>query len=125
MKVGLCLTGIALVLASLIYFLNPFPTAIEQAEIAKIGADISGISQSLMTYKQMNGFLPSTSQGLEALVTKPSGDPMPENWYQFWERLPVDPWGNAYRYEQPGKHHPKGFDVYTTGGPRRRIIGNW
>ena len=117
--------GFALVLAGLIYFLNPFPTALEQAELVKAKADVSSISGSLVTYRSLNGFFPSSSQGLEALVIKPLGDPMPKKWFQFMAYIPVDPWGNPYRYEQPGKHNPKGFDVYSTGGPRSKVVGNW
>ncbi len=124
-KIGLCLTGIALVLASLIYFLNPFQTALERAQIEKVRVDLYAISQSLTAYKDLNGFLPSTSQGLEALTTKPSGDPMPKNWFQLMSEVPTDPWGNTYKYTLPGKHNPKGFDIYSTGGPSGKVMGNW
>ena len=125
MKAGLCLTLIALGLAIWIHFQHPFRTAIEWGQLAKLHSDISFISQSLLSYKDCNGCFPSTSQGLAALVTKPAGNPTPKDWRQLFTHVPIDAWGNAYRYEQPGKHHPQGFDLYTTGGPRGEVMGNW
>ena len=114
-KVGLCLVVTALVLASLIYFLDPFQTALERGQTEKVRADLNAISQGLVTYKDLNGFLPSTSQGLRALVTKPPGDPAPAHWLQLMSKVPTDSWGHAYQYVQPGKHNPDGFDLYSTG----------
>jgi general secretion pathway protein G len=105
--------------------LNPFQTAVERAELARVEADLQAISVGLKTYKMLNGFFPSPSQGLDALVTKPSGDPVPRKWLQIMTEVPLDPWGNAYRYKLPGTHNPKSFDLYSTGGPHGKAIGNW
>ena len=79
-KVGRCLLLLALVSAGLIYSLGPFPTAMELGQNAKVKADLSAISQCLMAYENLIGFLPSTSQGLEALTAKPSVEPIPKHW---------------------------------------------
>jgi general secretion pathway protein G len=66
-------------------------------------------------YRLDNGHYPSTDQGLEALVKKPSGDPPAPNWKQggYVAALPNDPWGNAYQYMCPGQHGP--FDIWSKG----------
>ena len=61
--------------------------------------EIKRIRSTLGFYKLENFNLPSTEQGLEALVTKPSGSPEPSaRWKQQLESVPVDPWGNPYQY---------------------------
>ena len=55
--------------------------------------------------------LPTTEQGLQALVNMPTSDPKPSKWYQMMEHLPKDPWGHEYVYVCPGKHNPTGYDL--------------
>jgi len=76
----------------------------DEARIVAARADIAGITQALKLYRLDNSFYPSTEQGLQALVTAPSGAPIPSNWKRggYLERLPKDPWGNEYRYLNPG-----------------------
>src|SRR6478735_1889958 len=52
----------------------------EQARIVKAKQDILAIQSALDLYKLDNGVYPSTDQGLQALVTKPTDDPQPSNW---------------------------------------------
>jgi len=72
----------------------------EQARIVKVKQDILAIQSALDLYKLDNGFYPSTDQGLEALITKPTDSPIPRNWKSdgYLQRLPQDPWGEAYQY---------------------------
>jgi general secretion pathway protein G len=88
----------------------------EQARIAVAKTDIeSNISTGLKMYELDNGFFPSTSQGLEALLNRPATSPMPENWNgPYIEKIPQDPWGNAYTYISPGKNRPD-YDLYSKG----------
>ena len=81
----------------------------------RLQADFSAFDSNLKTYEMMNGRLPTTEQGLQALVTQPETDPKPTRWYQMMERLPKDPWGNDYVYICPGKHNPQSFDIYSKG----------
>ncbi|MBT8124981.1 MAG: type II secretion system major pseudopilin GspG, partial [Gammaproteobacteria bacterium] len=59
---------------------------------------------------------PSTDQGIQALVTKPSGSPEPKNWRKggYIPRLPLDPWGSEYQYAYPGASGNE-FDLFTFG----------
>ena len=71
-------------------------------------------------YKLDNFAYPSTQQGLEALVKKPTGNPQPKNWNKdgYLKKLPVDPWGNPYQYLAPGTKGP--FDLYSLGADGRK-----
>ena len=87
----------------------------EQARITKAKNDIRALEAALNLYRLDNMFYPSTDQGLEALVAKPSGSPEPKNWKEggYLDRLPTDPWGNAYLYLNPGSRGS--IDIYSTG----------
>jgi general secretion pathway protein G len=99
------------------------------AQDARLESDIATFQSKLKLYEAMNGFLPSTEQGLQALVTVPESDPKPTKWYQLMEKLPKDPWGSNYIYEQPGKHNQDSYDVYSPGKDRipntPDDVGNW
>lgn len=88
------------------------------AKSVAIQADIQAIKSQLRTYEAMNGFLPTTEQGLQALVTKPDSDPVPQRWTQFFEQLPKDPYGSNYIYRSPGIKNPSSYDLYSAGPNR-------
>lgn len=87
----------------------------EDARIAKAQADIRTLESALAMYRLDNGHYPSTDQGLEALVKKPSGNPSAPNWRQggYVKVLPKDPWGHAYQYLSPGQHGA--YDIWSEG----------
>ena len=79
------------------------PNIIGEAGAARVKTaktEMANISQALDMYKLDNFTYPSTSQGIEALVSKPSGSPEPKNYKSggYMKKLPVDPWGNPYMY---------------------------
>ena len=84
-----------------------------------VKADIQQISTQLKLYESMNGYAPTTEQGLQALVTQPSSDPKPQRWYQLFTQIPKDPWGNNYIYLSPGRKNPTSYDLYSAGPDRR------
>lgn len=102
----------------------------DTARVTKARQDIRAMESALNLYKLDNFVYPTTDQGLEALVSKPSGSPEPRNWKQYMDRLPKDPWGNDYQYLSPGV---KGdIDVFSLGADARpggdeinADIGNW
>lgn len=62
------------------------------------------------------GRYPTTSEGLEALLTSPSGE---ETWlgpYLKKSEIPKDPWGEPYRYDAPGSHGD--YDLYSYGADK-------
>ena len=84
-----------------------------------VRADIQAIGTQLKLYESMNGFLPTTEQGLQALVTQPSTEPRPQRWYQLFKEVPKDPFGNNYIYLSPGRKNPTGYDLYSAGADRK------
>src|SRR4051812_15569488 len=65
---------------------------------------IQNLATSLELYYLDNGTYPSTTEGLDALVKKPSGSIAWNGPYLSKANVPLDPWGRPYRYEAPGKN---------------------
>jgi general secretion pathway protein G len=89
------------------------------AKDMRVRADVQAINTQLKLYESMNGFFPTTEQGIQALVTQPTTDPKPTRWYQLFKDMPKDPWGNDYIYLAPGKKNPDSFDLYSAGPDRK------
>lgn len=127
LEIMLVVIIIATLLAAAVHFMGG---DVEYSQIVRVKADIDTISTQLKLYQGQNGFLPTTEQGLQALVTRPDTDPKPTQWTQLFPRVMEDPWHNPYVYEYPGKHNPDSFDVYSLGrhgkaGTEADYIGNW
>jgi general secretion pathway protein G len=75
---------------------------LDDAKVTAARTDIATITQALKFYKLDNQRYPTQDQGLQALVTKPTTEPIPPNWKPYLEKLPNDPWGRAYQYLNPG-----------------------
>ena len=92
------------------------PNVLNRADEARVTAartDITQLMQSLRIYKLDNQRYPSSEQGLEALIRKPTVGAIPPNWKPYVDKLPNDPWGRPYQYANPGV---KGeIDVFTFG----------
>ena len=78
----------------------------DKAKVSKAKEGIGTLTMALDMYKIDNGSYPSTEQGLQALVEKPSGDPVPSNYKDggYIKKLEKDPWDNPYFYECPGSN---------------------
>jgi general secretion pathway protein G len=98
----------------------------EQARVVKVKQDIAAIQSALDLYKLDNGIYPTTDQGLQALVSKPSTPPVPRDWKSdgYLQELPVDPWGQAYQYLNENER-PKIFSYGPKGKDGNSEIGNW
>jgi general secretion pathway protein G len=109
------------------------PNVLDRADDARVTAartDISNLMQALKLYKLDNQRFPTGEQGLQALVAKPSAGPIPNNWKPYLEKLPSDPWGNAYQYVNPGVKGQVdvfsfGADGQSGGEGRDADIGSW
>ena len=86
-----------------------------EARVAVAKTDIRAISSALELYRLDNRTYPTTSQGLAALVRRPTSPPEPSNWVQggYLPEDPTDPWGNAYLYRSPGD--TANFDLISLG----------
>lgn len=92
----------------------------DEARVVAAKQDLSALSQALALYRMDNLSYPTREQGLQALVSKPTTDPVPANWKPggYLRRLPQDPWGGDYLYLVS----PDGQDVelQTLGADRRK-----
>ncbi len=104
----------------------------DKAAVVRAKQDVQALITALNLYKLDNHNYPSTQQGLEALVQRPTGSPEAPNWKTggYLDRLPRDPWGNAYQYLSPGRQGD--FDVWSLGKDGQpggtdynADIGNW
>jgi general secretion pathway protein G len=89
------------------------------AKTTAVRADVQAIGTQLKLYESMNGFYPTTEQGLQALVSRPDTDPQPARWYQLFKEVPKDPWQNIYIYRCPGIKHPDSYDLFSAGPDRK------
>tara|TARA_B100000809_G_scaffold262444_1_gene313419 strand:+ start:1671 stop:2114 length:444 start_codon:yes stop_codon:yes gene_type:complete len=90
------------------------------ARMTAAKSDISNLGRALDIYKLDNYSYPNTDQGLQALVTEPSGEPEARNWNPdgYLPKVPNDPWGTEYIYMSPGVNGGK-YDLYTLGADGR------
>ncbi|KTD52377.1 type II secretion system protein GspG [Legionella taurinensis] len=102
----------------------------DEARVVKAKQDVLAIQNALDLYKLDNGVYPTTDQGLQALVEKPTSNPAPRDWKQYLKSVPKDPWGREYLYLNPGEHGD--VDVFTLGAEGQpggtginAEIGNW
>ena len=102
-------------------------SALEKAAEAQIKA----FKTPLQAYSIELGDFPGTSQGLDALRNQPSDLAVPEKWNGPYldSEVPLDPWGNPYRYENPGKYQIDWPDIWSYGADgmdgTEDDIGNW
>lgn len=85
---------------------------IGKSEIKAARAQIDSLDKALEQYRLDTGHLPSTEQGLAALVSRPANEARWDGPY-LKKDVPPDPWGNPYVYKQPGEHGD--FDLLSLG----------
>ncbi|MDG2501145.1 MAG: type II secretion system major pseudopilin GspG [Porticoccaceae bacterium] len=87
---------------------------VQQAEETRVAQDIRTIESALKFYRLDNYRYPSQSQGIDALITPPTGNGAAKWNGPYLESLPADPWGEPYKYANPGTHG-KDVEVFTLG----------
>ncbi|MGR3467244.1 MAG: type II secretion system major pseudopilin GspG [Shimia sp.] len=87
----------------------------DEARVTVAQSDIRSIASALEIYRLDNRGYPTTGQGLEALVARPTAPPVPSNWVEggYLAALPTDPWGNPYLYRSPGESGA--YDLISLG----------
>lgn len=126
-EIMLVLSIIAVLMAAGIHYMAG---NLDIAREIRVKGDFQTISGQLQAYEMQNLFMPTSEQGLQALVTMPTSEPKPTHWRQLLQKEALmDPWGNSYKYLNPGKHNPSKFDLYSLGPDRIEgtadDIGNW
>ncbi|HPP66368.1 MAG TPA: type II secretion system major pseudopilin GspG, partial [bacterium] len=91
---------------------------VDDAKITAAKVQIKSFEQALQLFYLDNSFYPSTEQGLEALVSKPTTGRIPEKWREggYLEKMviPLDPWGHSYIYLSPGRNG-EDFEIISYG----------
>lgn len=109
------------------------PNVLDRADDARTTAartDVTNVMQALKLYRLDNQRYPSSEQGLQALIAKPSTGPQPLNWKPYLDKLPNDPWGRPYQYLNPGIKGEIdvmsfGADGQPGGEGKDADIGSW
>ena len=109
------------------------PNVLDRADDARVMAartDANNLMQALKLYKLDNQRLPTSEQGLNALLVKPTTGPIPPNWKPYLEKLPNDPWGRPYQYLLPGIKGEVdvmsfGADGVAGGEGKNADVGTW
>jgi len=103
-----------------------------ESRVTAARVDISTLMSALKLYKLDNQRYPTTEQGLQALIQKPTSGPSANGWKEggYVERLPKDPWGNNYQYLSPGLHgevdiSSLGADGQPGGTGEDADVGSW
>jgi general secretion pathway protein G len=126
MEMLIVLTIIALLMGMVIFQVTDLSGG---AKRQKVQADLLGFKEMLASYQLDNNTLPTTEQGLSALWTKPTVEPVPDHWSKKLDEETLDPWGHHYQYTNPGKRNPDKYDIYSMGEDglpgTDDDIGNW
>ena len=109
------------------------PNVLNRADDARVTAaktDVTNLMQALKLYRLDNQRYPTAEQGLQALLTKPTASPVPNNWKTYLDQLPKDPWGQPYVYLNPGIKGEIdvmsfGADGQAGGEGNNADIGSW
>lgn len=104
-----------------------FTNRAEQAKQVAARTSIESLSTALSAYEVDNGQFPNSSDGLNSLLVAPASA---KDWRgRYVEKIPVDPWGNAFVYVCPGTHNTDGFDLSSYGADGREggtdDVTNW
>ena len=87
------------------------------AKVQAAKATIHNTKTALQMFEVKAGRFPTTEEGLQALVTKPSGLGDDEWDGPYMESLPKDPWKQDLIYKQPGENN-RDFDLISKGFDR-------
>ena len=100
-----------------------------KAKVSAAKTDLATLQTAIKAFDGYMGRLPSSSEGLQGLIVRPSegGD----DWQKCLEKdvVPQDPWKHDWNYREPGSHNPDGYDLWSNGPDGREgtedDIGNW
>jgi len=119
---------VLVILATLAAIVIPkFAGRSQQAKVTQAISQIGSFKLALDTFEVDNGYYP---RDLTALVAPPSGMNVNDWKGPYLEKgVPLDPWGNPYVYEYPGRRNLNGFDLMSPGPDGRSgnedDITNW
>ena len=78
---------------------------------------MKSIETCLTSFEMETGDLPTTEQGIEALIKRPS-DVSEDDWSQYMQALPRDAWKQKFIYQSPGENGAA-FDLLSMGKDKK------
>jgi general secretion pathway protein G len=89
---------------------------LDEAKINTTKTQMKAFEDALAQFRRDNGFYPTTEQGLQGLVEKPSIGRIPKRFPRkgYINKIPEDPWGCEFKYYSPGiQGHD--YEIYSLG----------
>lgn len=118
-EAGMTLIEILIVLAILGsvagMFVYNFIGGQDEANVRQTKIIMSQISQAIKAFKADSGFYPTSDQGLQALIEKPTTGRIPKSYPAdgYLEDLPTDKWDGEFVYKYPGENCK--FEIISFG----------
>jgi type II secretion system protein G len=78
-------------------------------------SDSLTIAAAVKSYHMMTGKLPTTEQGLNALINRPDDLPPEVKWVVMFKKIPTDPWGVEYEYTLLSTDNDPKFEIRSLG----------
>ncbi|MCG8589936.1 MAG: type II secretion system major pseudopilin GspG [Proteobacteria bacterium] len=109
---------------------------VDKARVATTKAQMKTVETALENFRLDNSRYPTSDQGLEALIRKPSSGPEPRNYppdgYLQKASALKDAWGETFQYRYPGTHNTRSYDLWSLGADAAPggegtdgDVGNW
>jgi general secretion pathway protein G len=113
-EIMVLITVIGLLSVTMLAILWPRASSLggPRARVQAAKSQINAFKTALDMFKEDNGHYPRGANGLNHLVKRPWDA---NDWHQYLDSIPPDPWGNEYLYEFPGRHVRDGFDLLSMG----------
>jgi len=125
-EIVLVLAIIALLLGAAIFKLTGVFSSSQKQRVVQ---DFSTFTSALNIYRMNAGTFPSTDQGLNALVSKPTTGRVPKSYEPTLKSEQLDPWQNPYGYRFPPQNNKGEPDIWSFGPDMidgtEDDIGNW
>ena len=94
---------------------NLFGTG-ERAKVDATQIKIDGLDSTIEIFRTHCGRLPSTDEGLAALLLQPDDETLEGKWAgPYLKQAPKDAWGRDLIYEAPGTYNEAGYDLSSMG----------
>jgi general secretion pathway protein G len=106
---------VLVILAALAAVVVPkFAGRSKQAKVTAAKSQIANLEIALDSFEVDNGYYPKGSDGMKELIDRPNNS---QDWTGPYLKkgIPLDPWGNSYSYQYPGKQNDGSYDLMSMG----------
>jgi len=109
-----------------------YASEVDKSRVVKVKQDFAALNAALGQYKRIHGKYPDPEEGLNALTyPRPQANLDEDELRGIIRNVPLDPWGNPYRYRNPGVHQEQpeiwslGADGEIGGTGVNTDFGSW